>query len=195
MINGRRRKIHCTFTINIYHLRSLQQSKHRLLQATSYIRLSTLSLPTTHPKVRSSQFGRMEEFYLIILYNFLSHTQIMYPFNRRTVEPFLAAAPGGQGNSTSRWQTFGLIRSLAEYYTVIPVVAQLIITGNLIYNLWFTKTRLRACSNYHSHSQADLSFYSINVISNYLQSTSCKPSLHFRRPTPHRKCLRSAFTI
>ena len=52
----------------------------------------------------------------------------MYRFNGRTVQPFLASAPEGYGNSTSRWQTSGQIRTLARYYTVIPCVTQFIIT-------------------------------------------------------------------
>lgn len=52
----------------------------------------------------------------------------MYRFDGRTVQPFLASAPEGYGNSTSRWQTSGQIRALTRYYTVIPRVTQFIIT-------------------------------------------------------------------
>lgn len=95
----------------------------------------------------------------------------MYRFNGRTVQPFLATAPGGYGNSTSRWQTSGSIRTLARYYTVIPWVTQFIITQSTKDTMWFTRSDLRPCSIHRSHSQANLCSYTQNLISNEIEFT------------------------
>lgn len=119
----------------------------------------------------------------------------MYDFNGRTVQPFLAAAPGGYRNSTSRWQTARSIWTLTCYYTVIPCVTFLMIAYNYYNNTRVTKAVFRPCSIYRSHSQASLCFYTQPIISNDSELTYCKPLLHFKRLPPQENYLWYTFHL
>lgn len=92
-------------------------------------------------------------------------TQIMYRFNGRTVQPLLAAAPAGSGNSTSRWQTSSSIRTLGRHYTVIPSVTLLMIADSPIRYLRVTIINFRSCSFYLTHSLAHLYYCALPFIS------------------------------
>jgi len=88
-------------------------------------------------------------------------THIRWGFNGRTDQLLEATAPPSDPHATSRWQTFPSIRTLEEYYPVIPSVTLLLIILVSFHREWFTKTDFRPWSSYPTSSQTPwlLRFY------------------------------------
>ena len=88
-------------------------------------------------------------------------TQLTYHFNRRTVEPFPAYAPGGCDESTSRWQTAAPIWTLVRDYPVIPSVTYPLNDSYTIIYYRFIMPYLRTWSTCKSLSLAHLCHYAV----------------------------------